>query len=72
MLQWVYWQAHWVWAYQWQKQDYTPEDRAFLTYKVRAMLADVLVFGVSELAGAPLHCCAYTVLPAAQVRPHCI
>jgi curved DNA-binding protein CbpA len=33
LAKWVYWQAHWVWAYQWQKQDYTPEDRAFLTYK---------------------------------------
>jgi hypothetical protein len=43
VVQWVYWQAHWVWAYQWQKQEYTPEDRAFLTYKVGVTVFSVPV-----------------------------
>jgi hypothetical protein len=56
MLQWVYWQAHWVWAYQWQQQAYTPEDRAFLTYKVHAMLFTVLVWDGDDVADSPLRC----------------
>lgn len=30
---WVYWQAHWQWAYRLQGQQYSPEDAAYLTQK---------------------------------------
>lgn len=32
-MQWVYWQAHWQWAYRLSGQDYNAEDAAYLTQK---------------------------------------
>ena len=61
MLQWVYWQAHWVWAYQLQKQEYTPEDRAFLTYKVCVMLFNVPVCNGNNILVACLRRCTCPV-----------